>query len=75
MVLQGLQGGALHRGEGVVVCLKILDHEGFMIHVANKFYLATSMSLEVGVVGGTEKLGQKHDLKMSESNLKISNLV
>ena len=33
------------------------------------------MSLKVGVVGGTEKLGQKHDVIMSESNLKISNLV
>ena len=47
----------------------------FKIHVANKFHLATSMSLEIGVVSGTEKLGQKHDVIMSESKLKISNLV
>jgi len=49
VVLEGLQGGALHRGEGVVIGL------------------TTSMTLKIGMVSSTEKLGKKHALTKSES--------
>ena len=37
--------------------------------------LTTSMTLKIGMVSSTEKLGKKHALTKSESEIKISNLV
>ena len=54
MVLEGLHGEALHRGEWVVVGLNQNLYSNFQVELLS--YLPTPMSRKIGVVSSAKKL-------------------